>query len=141
MVSVSEGLKLALENGMDLVEVAAQSKPPVCRVMDFSRYKYEQAKKERLAKKKQRAFHVKEIKFKPNIEEHDYMVKLKALEKFLKRGDRAKVTMTFRGREMAHIDLGRKVLDRLIEDLKLIGEIDKPPVQEGRNIVMVFMPK
>ncbi len=141
MVSVSEGLKLALENGMDLVEVAAQSKPPVCRVMDFSKYKYEQAKKEREAKKKQRAFHVKEIKFKPNIEEHDYMVKLKALEKFLKRGDRAKVTMTFRGREMAHIDLGRKVLDRLIEDLKLIGEIDKPPVQEGRNIVMVFMPK
>lgn len=141
MVSVSEGLKLALENGMDLVEVAAQSKPPVCRVMDFSKYKYEQAKKEREAKKKQRAFHVKEIKFKPNIEEHDYMVKLKALEKFLKRGDRAKVTMTFRGREMAHIDLGRKVLDRLIEDLKLIGEIDKPPVQEGRNIIMVFMPK
>lgn len=126
---------------MDLVEVASQAKPPVCRVMDFAKYKYEQAKKERQAKKKQRTFHVKEIKFKPKIEEHDYQVKLKALEKFLKRGDRTKVTMTFRGREMAHTELGKRILDRLIEDLKNIGEIDKAPVREGRNIIMVFMPK
>lgn len=136
-----QGLKLAQEAGLDLVEVAPQAKPPVCRIMDFSKYKYEQEKKAKEAKKKQHAIHIKEIRLKPKIGDHDYQVKLGFIKKFLERGDKVKVTLLFRGREMAHPELGRKVLERLSGDIAQVGEIEKPPLQEGRAIVMVVAPK
>lgn len=126
---------------MDLVEVAAQASPPVCRIMDYSKFRYDQKKKEREAKKKQKAVHTKELRFKPKIEEHDYQVKLKQLEKFLKNHDKVKVTMTFRGREMAHMELGKRILDRLVNDISAVGELENPSTQEGRNIIMLFKTK
>ena len=109
--------------------------------MDFSRYKYEIEKQERAAKKKQHVVHIKEVKFKPNIEDHDYQVKLQHLKKFLERGDKSKVTLVFRGRQMAHMDLGRKVLDRIAQDLAGISQIEKNPLLEGRFLSMVIAPK
>jgi len=124
-----------------LVEVAAQAKPPVARIMDYSKYKYDQDKKEKEARKKQHVIHVKEIKIGPKIEEHDYQVKLHHLEKFLKRGDKAKITMRFRGRQMAHVDLGRKVLDRLASDIVAFGELETTPKLDGRIMAMLIKPK
>lgn len=141
VVAASEGLRLARERNLDLVEVAPKANPPVCRIMDFSKYKYDQEKKERLARKKQRAIHIKEIRLKPNIEEHDYQTKLHHLKRFLERGDKAKVTLMFRGREMAHIDTGRNLMDRLMKDLSELAEVEKPPVLEGRFMVMMVAPK
>ncbi len=109
--------------------------------MDYSKYKYKQEKRAKEAKKHQHIIHIKEMKFKPNIEEHDYQVKLHHLKRFLTKLDRAKVTMTFRGREITHIELGRRVLDRLVSDLKDFGEVEKGPIQEGRNIIIFFTPK
>lgn len=126
---------------MDLVEVAPQSDPPVCRIMDYSKYKYDQEKKEREAHRKQRTMHLKEIRLKPKIEEHDYQVKLGHLEKFLKRGDKAKVTLIFRGREITHPERGRQIMERFIQDLSPVGVVERGPVAEGRTIVMVFAPK
>lgn len=141
VVDTREGLRLAQEAGLDLVEVAPNVNPPVCRIMDYSKFKYEQEKREREAKKKQHIVHLKELKIGPKIEEHDYKVKFNHLERFLKRGDKVKITMRFRGRQMQHIDLGRNVLDRLIKDASEIGVVDKPPKLEGRVMTMVFMPK
>ncbi|MFH1406415.1 MAG: translation initiation factor IF-3 [Candidatus Omnitrophota bacterium] len=141
IVSNTEGLKKARDAGLDLVEVAPQAVPPVCRIMDYSKYKYEQEKKEREARKKQHIFHIKEIKFKPNIEEHDYKTKFFAIEKFLKRGDKVKVVMVYRGREMAHTEIGRKVINRLIEDLAPLCEVERVPTQEGRLLIMIVAPK
>ena len=141
VVATDEALRKSETAGLDLVEVAPNTKPPVCRIMDYSRYKYEQEKKAKLAKKKQRVTHVKEVKFGPNIEEHDYQFKLQHMEKFLKRGDKVKVTMVFRGRQMAHIDVGRKVFNRLAGDVVSIGEIEKNPKLEGRAMTMVVTPK
>jgi len=141
IVNTQDALKKAEESGLDLVEVAGQTAPPVCRIMDYSKYKYEQEKKEKEARKNQRIVHVKEIKIKPNIEEHDYQVKLYHLKRFLTRGDKAKVTMMFRGREMSHMDIGRKVLDRVVSDLKDSGEVEKGPILEGRSIIINFMPR
>ena len=124
-----------------MVEVAPQASPPVCRVMDYSKYKYEQEKREKEARKKQRVIHLKEIKLKPKIEEHDYQVKLQHLLKFLKRGDRVKVTLIFRGREMAHTDIGRQILERMAQDISSVGEIEKGPVLEGRSMLMHVAPK
>lgn len=115
--------------------------PPVCRIMDFSKFKYDQAKKEKEARKKQKVIHLKEIKFHPFIEEHDYMVKLHSLEKFLKQGDKAKITMMFRGREMNYISTGRKLLERLAKDVAPLGEVEKAPYMEGRMITMIIQPK
>jgi translation initiation factor IF-3 len=123
------------------VEVAPGAKPPVCRVMDYSKYKYEQEKKEKLAKRHQKRTRLKEIKLRPKIEEHDYQVKMKHLERFLGRGDKVKVTLVFRGREMAHQELGRRVVDRFIKDITNIGEVEKGPVSEGRFINTIFAPK
>jgi len=134
-------MKIAQEAGLDVVEVAPNVNPPVCRVMDYSKFKYEQEKREREAKKKQHIVHFKELKFGPKIEEHDYQVKFHHLEKFLKRGDRVKISMRFRGRQMAHVDIGRNILDRVIKDAYDFGEVEKPPVMEGRMITMIFMPK
>ncbi len=141
VVAIDQALRLAKEAELDLVEVAAQASPPVCRIMDFSKFKYDQAKKEKEARKKQKVIHLKEIKFHPFIDENDYKVKLHNLEKFLKHGDKAKITMVFRGREMNYVVTGRKVLERLAQDIAVIGEVEKAPYMEGRMITMIIMPK
>jgi len=126
---------------LDLVEVAGQTTPPVCRIMDYSRYKYEQEKKQKLAKKHQHKVHLKEIKLRPKIEEHDYQVKLKSLERFLSRGDKVKVTLTFRGREMSHQELGRRIVDRFVKDSSHLSQGEKGPVSEGRFINLFLAAK
>lgn len=141
VMSPEDGFKLAQQAELDLVEVAPQAKPPVCRIMDFSKYKYEQEKKEKEARKKQHATHLKEIRLKPKIGDHDYQVKLGFAKKFLGRGDKVKVTLIFRGREMAHPELGTKVLERLKADIIDVGLIEKPPLREGRAIIMIVGPK
>lgn len=141
VVAIDQALKMAKEAELDLVEVAGQAAPPVCRIMDFSKFKYDQAKKEKEARKKQKVIHLKEIKFHPFIEEHDYKVKFSALERFLKQGDKAKITMVFRGREMNYISTGRKVLERLAQEISPLGEVEKAPYMEGRMITMIIMPK
>ena len=141
IVSVKNGLDLANKYELDLVEVAPQTKPPVCRIMDFSKYKYEQEKREREAKKHQKHFQIKEIRVKPNIEEHDYGIKLRHLLEFIKEGDKVKVTLMFRGREMAHRDIGRKIIDRFIADTKETSAVEYGPLLEGRFITMVIAPK
>jgi len=141
VMSIQDALKKAEEAGLDLVEIAPSATPPVCRIMDYSRYKYEQEKKEKEAHKKQKVIHIKEIRFGPKIGEHDYQFKKKNLEDFLKKGDKVKITMMFRGREMAHVDLGRKVLDRLAADISALGEIEERPRLEGRFINMVIRAK
>lgn len=129
---------MAKEAGLDLVEIAPSSRPPVCRIMDYSRYKYEQSKKEKLARKKQKNIELKEIKLKPKIGEHDYQFKLRHAQRFLKKGDRVKITLTFRGREIVHPDLGRKILERFSRDIAPIGEILKEPTREGRFLIMII---
>ena len=133
-------MQVAEEAGLDLVEVAPNSKPPVCRIMDFGKFKFEQSKKQQEARKKQKIIHVKEIKFRPGTEEGDYQVKLRNLIRFLNDGDKAKVTLRFRGREMAHQQLGAKLLDRIEEDLAEYGSVEQRPKMEGRQMVMVLAP-
>lgn len=123
------------------MEVAPQATPPVCRIMDYSKYKYEQNKREKDARKKQKIMDLKEIKLKPKIEEHDYQVKLRAIQRFLSRGDKVKITMMFRGREMAHTELGRRIMDRFTQDISDTGEVEKSPVIEFRNMIMVVKPR
>ena len=141
IVNTQDALQKAEEAGLDLVEVAGQSTPPVCRIMDYSKYKYEQEKKEKEARKHQKTVHLKEIKMKPNIEEHDYQVKLYHMKRFLARGNKAKLTMVFRGREMSHMNIGKKIMDRVIADLSEAGEVEKGPMMEGRSIMIYFMPR
>ncbi|MEI6862810.1 MAG: translation initiation factor IF-3 [Candidatus Omnitrophota bacterium] len=141
ILQVQDAQKLAEEVGLDLVEVASTAVPPVCRIMDYSKYKYEQEKSEKEARKKQKVIHLKEVRLSPKIGEHDYQFKLKNLQEFLKRGDKAKVTMMFKGREMAHMDLGRKILDRLAGDISAVGEIEESPRLEGRIIMMIIRAK
>ena len=141
IVSIKAGLDLAIKYELDLVEVAPQVKPPVCRIMDYSKYKYEQEKREREAKKHQKTIHIKEIRVKPNIEEHDYGIKLKHLLEFLKEGNKVKVTLMFRGREMQHREIGRRIVDRFAADTKEAGVIEHGPVLEGRMITMMIAPK
>ena len=140
VMSPVDALRMAREKGLDLVEVAPMTSPPVCRIMDFNKFKYEQARREREAKKKHHIAKLKEVKFKPHIEEHDYNVKLNMLKRFLGRGDKAKVTLVFRGRELAHIDIGRRVLDRLASDLTAVGLVERTPILEGRFMTMIFQP-
>ena len=141
VIATGEAIRMAKESGLDLVEVAPKASPPVCRIMNFSKYKYEQEKKERLARKKQRVIRIKEIKLKPNIEENDYQVKLRHLKKFLGRGDKAKVTLIFRGREMAHTDIGLKVMNRLMKDLSDIATPEKIPTLENKMMILILNPK
>ena len=141
VLATLDALKMAEEAGLDLVEVAPTAAPPVCRIMDYSKYKYEQEKREKEARKKQKIVHLKEIRLSPKIGEHDYQFKVRNLEDFLKRGDKVKITMMFKGREMAHVDLGRKILERLSSDISQVGEIEEPPRQEGRFINMVIRAK
>ncbi len=141
VMSSVEAMNLAKEEQLDLVEVSAGAAPPVCRIMDYTKFKYDQRKKDREVKKKQNIVHVKELRFKPKIGEHDYQVKLRNLERFLKHHDKVKVSMTFRGRENAHKEFGEKILNRLVQDVAPFGELEKPPTREGRNIIIIFKPK
>jgi len=141
VLATVDALKRAEEAGLDLVEVASTAVPPVCRIMDYSKFKYEQEKREKEAKKKQKVIHIKEIRLGPKIGEHDYQFKLRNLEDFLKRGDKVKVTMMFKGREMAHMDLGRKILDRLAHEISSVGEIEESPRLEGRFLSMTIRSK
>jgi len=140
-MTTEDAINRAQEAGLDLVEVAPTAVPPVCRIIDFSRFKYEQEKQEKEAKKKQKIVHIKEIRLGPKIGEHDYQFKLKNLEEFLRKGDKVKISMRFRGREMAHVDIGRKVLDRLSSDVSTVGEIEERPRMEGRFINMMIRAK
>lgn len=141
IMTVQEALQRAYSLGLDLVEVAPDAKPPVCKIMDYGKYCYEQSKRAREAKKKQTIIQVKEIKMRPKTEEHDLNFKVRHAERFLKAGNKAKVTMMFRGREMAHVDLGKKLLDQFAELLKEMAIMEQPPRLEGRNMVMVLAPR
>ena len=141
VVPIDQALRMSRDAELDLVEVAGQASPPVCRIIDFSKFKYDQAKKEKEARKKQKVIHLKEIKFHPFIEENDYQVKFHQLERFLKQGDKAKITMQFRGRELNYISTGRKLLERLAQDIASLGEVEKAPFMEGKIITMIIMPK
>ncbi len=132
---------MAADAEMDLVEVSPTAEPPVCRIMDYGKFLFEQNKKAHSAKKKQKQIQIKEVKFRPGTEEADYQVKLRNLIRFLTEGDKAKVTLRFRGREMAHTELGRKLLDRLVIDLAEVGLLEQRPLMEGRQMVMVIGPK
>ncbi|HYU57498.1 MAG TPA: translation initiation factor IF-3, partial [Actinomycetota bacterium] len=140
IVPIQEALGLAREQDLDLVEVAPQANPPVCRIMDYGKFKYERDVRQKEARKKQSRIDVKEIKFRPKIDRHDYDTKKGHVVRFLQAGARVKVTIMFRGREMAHTELGRKILDRLVEDLKDIAVVDTIPKLDGRNMVMVIAP-
>ena len=136
-----EALRLAREVSLDLVEISPDAEPPVCRVMDYGKYKFEQKKKKQESRKKQKQTQVKEIKFRPGTGEGDYQIKLRNLIKFLNEGDRTKVTMRFRGREFAHKDLGLKVLKRVEADLAAVGTVEQFPRMEGRQMIMLLAPK
>ena len=131
---------MATDAGLDLVEISPNSSPPVCKIMDFGKYKYEQQKKEAEARKKQKTIEVKEIKFRPNTDTHDYEIKMRSVKKFLENGDKVKVTLRFRGREMAHVELGQNLLERVAEDILELGKVDEIPKVEGRQMVMVINP-
>ena len=126
---------------LDLVEVSPTAEPPVCRIMDFGKFLFEQNKKAHSAKRKQKQIHIKEVKFRPGTEEADYQVKLRSLIRFLTEGDKAKVTLRFRGREMVHQDIGRKLLERVQQDLAQCGMVEQQPLLEGKQMVMMFAPK
>lgn len=136
-----EGIRLAQEKNLDLVEVSPNAKPPVCKIMDYGKYRYEQNKKEKEARKNQKTINIKEVKFRVGIEEHDFQVKARNAIKFLNNGDKVKVTIMFRGREIAHSELGKEICDRLAKDLDDIAKVEKHPKVEGRNMTMVLVPK
>jgi len=141
IVAIQKALELANQHELDLVEVAPNADPPVCRIIDFSKFKYDEEKKEREAKKHQKQGKLKEIRFKPNIDDHDYETKMKQAVSFLKKKDKVKINLFFRGRQMEHLDLGRKVLDKLILDLSGDGQVEKLPSLEGRIMYFVIAPK
>jgi len=140
-VSIHEAKRISEEAGLDLVEVSPEAKPPVCRIMDYGKYKFQLSKRKAAAKKKQRQTQIKEVKIRPGTEEADYQVKLKNIQKFLENGDKAKVTVRFRGREMSHPELGMQLLERMVADLVNYGGVEQHPKFEGRQIVMVLGPK
>ena len=140
-MSLQEALRSAEAAGLDLVEVAPTAEPPVCRIMDFGKFVFEQNKKAQSARRKQKQIQVKEIKFRPGTEEGDYQVKLRNLIKFLTHGDKAKVTLRFRGREMVHTELGAQLLKRVQQDLASYGAVEQQPLMEGRQMVMVIAPR
>ena len=141
VLDTAKALELAKEEELELVEIVPNQTPPVCRIMDYGKFRFDNQKKAHAAKKKQKQTQVKEIKFRPNTEEADYQVKLKSITKFLNGGDKAKITMRFRGREIAHQVIGREVLDRVQKDLDEIGIVEQIPLFEGRQMVMVIAPK
>ncbi len=138
---VLQAIALAEESGLDLVEISPNTNPPVCKILDFGKYKYELQKRKNEARKKQKIIEVKEIKLRPNIDEHDYQVKLKKIYEFLDNGDKVKITMRFRGREMAHHQIGADVLTRVKDDTEEKSKIELVPKLEGRQMVMILAPK
>ncbi|MBV8492724.1 MAG: translation initiation factor IF-3 [Alphaproteobacteria bacterium] len=141
VVGRNEALDMAAEAGLDLVEVAANADPPVCKILDYGKFKYEEQKKKNEARKKQKIIEVKEIKLRPSIDDHDYQVKMRSMNKFIEEGDKVKVTMRFRGRELAHQELGMNVLMRVKDDLDEIAKVEQMPRMEGRQMTMVVSPK
>ena len=141
ILPTADALQMAEEQGLEIVEVAPNEKPPVCRIMDFGKYKYQQSKRLQQAKKKQKIILLKEIKLRPKTEEHDYHFKSQHVRRFLEDGHKAKVTIVFRGREMAHTELGRRILDRMAGELEDVSTIEQTPKQEGRNMAMVLSPR
>jgi translation initiation factor IF-3 len=141
VVTPAHAISLAEEVGLDVVEISPNANPPVCKIMDFGKYKYESQKKAAEAKKKQKVIEVKEVKFRPNIDTHDYDVKMRNVNRFLEDGDKVKVTLRFRGREMAHQELGRDLLQRIATDIEEIAKIESMPKMEGRQMIMVVAPQ
>lgn len=141
IMSTRDALHMAIEQQLDLVEVAPMGKPPVCRIMDFGKFRYEQQKREKEVRKKQKVVTVKEVKLRPNIEQHDFDVKLKNALRFLEDGDKVKVTIMFRGRELSHPELGREVLLKMAAELKSLVTVERDPKLEGKNMIMILAPK
>ena len=140
VVTPVRAMQLADDAGLDLVEISPNASPPVCKIMDFGKYKYEQQKRESEARKKQKIIEVKEIKFRPGTDTHDYEVKMRNVYKFLENGDKVKITLRFRGREMAHLSLGRELLERIGEDVLEYGKVENMPKMEGRQMTMMIGP-
>ena len=140
VVTPAEAVRMAEEVGLDLVEISPNASPPVCKIMDFGKFKYESQKKAAEARKKQKVIEIKEVKFRPNIDTHDYDVKMKSVHKFLTGGDKVKVTLRFRGREMAHQELGRELLHKVAGDIEELGKVESMPKLEGRQMTMVIAP-
>jgi len=141
VVGRNEAIQRAMEAGLDLVEIAPNADPPVCKILDFGKFKYEAQKKKNEARKKQKVIEVKEIKLRPSIDDHDYDVKMRSMTKFIDEGDKVKVTMRFRGRELAHQELGMNVLIRVRDDLEEVAKVEQMPRMEGRQMTMVISPK
>jgi translation initiation factor IF-3 len=141
VVGRNEALDMAANAGLDLVEIAPNADPPVCKILDFGKFKYEEQKKKNEARKKQKIIEVKEIKLRPSIDDHDYDVKMRSMNKFIEEGDKVKVTMRFRGRELAHQELGMNVLMRVKDDLDGIAKVEQMPRMEGRQMTMVVAPR
>jgi len=140
-VTPARGLELAQEAGLDLVEISPNATPPVCKIMDLGKFKYEQQKREAEARKKQKIIEIKEIKFRPGTDTHDYDVKMRSVMKFLAEGDKVKITLRFRGREMAHQQLGLELLNRVAADIGEAGKVESMPKLEGRQMIMMISPK
>ncbi|MBB4267554.1 translation initiation factor IF-3 [Roseospira visakhapatnamensis] len=141
VVPTREAMARAVDAGLDLVEISPSADPPVCKILDYGKFKYENQKKKNEAKKRQRVIEVKEIKVRPNIDDHDYAVKMRNCHRFLEDGDKVKVTLRFRGREMAHQDLGMKVLHRIRDDMADLAKVEQLPKMEGRQMIMIMAPK
>lgn len=140
LMITSEALRLARESGLDLVEVSPDSSPPVCKIMDYGKYKYEQKKKAHQARARQKIVHIKELRLRPKTEEHDLMVKIKKAREFLEDGDRVQINLLFRGREMAHIELAKDLLERFATEIADVGKVDKSASLEGRRMTMLLVP-
>ena len=141
VTTTREALRMAEEAGLDLVEISPNADPPVCKILDFGKWKYQEEKKKNAARKKQRVIEVKEIKLRPGIDDHDFEIKMRSVVRFLEEGDKVKVTLRFRGREMVHQELGVKVLDRVKEEMDVRAKVEQFPRLEGRQMVMVLAPK
>ena len=141
IMPIKEAMQLAIEKGLDLVEISPTAKPPVCKIMDYGKYRFEQSKREKEVKKNQKTFNIKEVKLRPNIEEHDFETKAKNGEKFLKGGDKVKVTIMFRGREITHPEGGLALCNKMAERLSEVGQVEKAAKVEGRNMTMILVPK
>lgn len=141
IVTPQEGIRLAREAGLDLIEISPTAKPPVCRILDFGKYVYQLEKKEKQARKNRHVMHNKEVKLSAKIHEHDYQTKLRSAVKFLTRGDKVKLTLMFRGREIAHTEIGRRVIDRFVQDVIDVGEAEKAPELENKLLIVVLNPK
>ena len=140
VLSLDAALRIAHEKGLDLVEVAPQANPPVCRLMDYGRYKFETVKREKDQRRKQNVIKLKEMKLRPKVAEHDFQTKFKGLRQFLEAGEKVKVTIMFRGREMVHQEIGRKILERVADDAKPFAVIERQPLLEGKNLFMILAP-